>query len=44
MHPMKDAQFLNITPSFIVSNRLAISSVQSPVIAMVPLTSMYASP
>ena len=40
---MNGAQFLNFTPLFLSSNRLAASSAPAPVIVMVPLTSIYAS-
>ena len=43
MHLVNGAQFLNITPLFLSSNRFAASLSHSPVIVIVPLTSMYAS-
>ena len=43
MHLVNGAQFLNITPLFLSSNRFVASSFPAPVIVMVPFTSMYAS-
>ena len=43
MHLVNGAQFLNITPLFLSSARLAAASSPAPVIVIVPLTSMYAS-
>ena len=43
MHLVNGAQSLNITPLFLSSNRFASSSSLSPVIVIVPFTSMYAS-
>ena len=41
MQSVNDAQFLNITPLFLSSNRLAASLSPTPVIIIVPLTSIY---
>ena len=38
------AQFLNITPLFFSSPRLDAASSPAPLIVIVPLTSIYASP
>ena len=43
MHLINGAQFLNLTPFFLSSNRFAASSSPAPVTVTVPLTSMYAS-
>ena len=43
MQSVNGAQFLNITPLTLSSNRLVASSAPAPVIAIVPLTSIYAS-
>ena len=43
MQSVNGAQFLNLTPLFLSSNRFAASSTPAPVIVIVPLTSMYAS-
>ena len=43
MHLVNGAQFLNIMPLFLSSNRFAASSSPAPVIVIVPFTSIYAS-
>ena len=43
MQSVNGAQFLNIPLLFLSSNRFATSSAAAPVIAIVPITSMYAS-
>ena len=43
MQSVNGAQFLNITPLFLSSNRHAASSFPALVIVIVPLTSIYAS-
>ena len=43
MQSVNGAQFLNITPLFLSSNRLAALSAPAPVIVIVPFTSMYTS-
>ena len=43
MHLVNGAQFLNIMPLFLSSNRFAASSFPAPVIAIIPFTSMYVS-
>ena len=43
MHLVNGAQFLNVTPLFFSSARLAAASSQAPVIVIVPFTSMYES-
>ena len=43
MHLVNSAQFLNVTPLFLSSARLAAASSPVPVIVIVPLTSMYES-
>ena len=43
MQSVNSAQFLNITPLFLSSDRSAASFAPAPVIFIVPLTSMYAS-
>ena len=40
MQSVNGAKFLNITPLFLSSNRLAASSFPAPVIVTVPLTSI----
>ena len=42
MQSVNDAQYLNITPLFLSSNRLATSSFPALVIVIVPLKSIYA--
>ena len=42
MQSVNGAQFLNITPIFLVSARFAASSAPAPVIVIVQLTCMYA--
>ena len=44
MHLVTGGQFLNITPLFLSSARLASASFPAPVIVIVLLTSIYASP
>ena len=41
MHLVNGAQFLNVTPLFLSSARLAAASSPAPVIFIVPFTSMY---
>ena len=43
IHLVNGAQFLNNTPLFLSSARLAAASSPPPVIAIVPYTSMYES-
>ena len=43
MHLVNGAQFLNVTPLSLSSARFAASSSPSPVIVIVPFTSIYAS-
>ena len=43
MHLVNGAQFLNITPLFLSSNRFVGSSSLAPVIVIVPFKSMYAA-
>ena len=43
MHLVNEAQFLNITPLFLSSNRFAASLSPAPVIVIVPYTIMYVS-
>ena len=43
MQSVNGAQFLNITHLFLPSNLFAASSAPTPVIVIVPLTSMYVS-
>ena len=43
MQSVNGAQFLNITPFSLSSARFASSLIPSPVIVIIPLTSMYAS-
>ena len=43
MNLVNGAQFLNVTPLFLSSARLAAASSPAPVIVIVPLTSMYES-
>ena len=43
MDLVNGAQFLNITPSFLSSARLAAALSPAPVIVIVPLVSIYAS-
>ena len=43
MYYINDAQFLNITPLFILSAHFAASAAPAPLLVIVPLTSMYAS-
>ena len=43
MRLVNGAQFLNVTPLFPSSARFVAASSHSPVIFIVPLTSMYAS-
>ena len=43
MQSVNDAQFLNITPLFVSSNRFAVSFAPAPVIVIIPPTSMYTS-
>ena len=43
MQSVNGAQYLNITPLFLSSNRLAASSFPVQLIVIVPLTSIYES-
>ena len=43
MNSVNGAQFLNIIPLLLSSNRFAVSSDHTPVIFIVPLTNMNAS-
>ena len=43
MHLVDGAQFLNVTPLSLSSPRSAAASAPSPVIVIVPFTSMYES-
>ena len=43
MQLVNGAQFLNVTPSFLSSDRLAAASSPVPVTVIAPFTSMYES-
>ena len=43
MHLVNGAQFVDVTPLFLSSVRLAAASSPAPVIVIVPFTSMYQS-
>ena len=43
MHLVNGAQFVDVTPLFLSSDRLAAASSPAPVIVIVPFTSMYQS-
>ena len=42
-HLVNGVQFLNVTPLFLLSARLAVASSPAPVIVIVPFTTMYES-
>ena len=44
MKSVNGAQFLYVTPLFLTSNRSALSSAPAPLIVIVPLMLIYASP
>ena len=43
IHVVNGAEFLNVTPLFLSSARLAVASSPGPVIVIVPFTSIYES-